>query len=125
MVEIDYYSKYLKYKQKYLKQKNLQIGGENIYINIYIDEYIEPITMDPRTNDFKKNPRIKFLSQIFVKENKIKTDILNWFKKYEITSKVEFTVKKISESNYCDSEKTFEEEKIKSYDTIIVFLGSK
>ncbi len=25
---MDYYSKYLKYKQKYLKQKNLLIGGE-------------------------------------------------------------------------------------------------
>ena len=36
MVKIDYYSKYLKYKQKYLKQKNLQIGGNNKYINIAI-----------------------------------------------------------------------------------------
>ena len=36
MVEIDYYSKYLKYKQKYLKQKNLQIGGELIRIKIIV-----------------------------------------------------------------------------------------
>ena len=36
MVEIDYYSKYLKYKQKYLKQKNLQIGGEKINITILV-----------------------------------------------------------------------------------------
>jgi len=36
MVEIDYYSKYLKYKQKYLKQKNLQIGGDNVKIEIKI-----------------------------------------------------------------------------------------
>ncbi len=34
MVENNYYSKYLKYKQKYLKQKNLQIGGESIFLNI-------------------------------------------------------------------------------------------
>ena len=36
MVEINYYSKYLKYKQKYLKQKNLQIGGEKINITIVV-----------------------------------------------------------------------------------------
>ena len=36
MVEINYYSKYLKYKQKYLKQKNLQIGGEKINITILV-----------------------------------------------------------------------------------------
>jgi len=39
MVEIDYYSKYLKYKQKYLKQKNLQIGGDNVSIQIKIENY--------------------------------------------------------------------------------------
>ena len=39
MVEINYYSKYLKYKQKYLKQKNLQIGGENVNIEIKIENY--------------------------------------------------------------------------------------
>jgi hypothetical protein len=37
MVEIDYYSKYQKYKQKYLKQKSLQIGGEDVNIEIKID----------------------------------------------------------------------------------------
>ena len=36
MVEINYFSKYLKYKQKYLKQKNLQIGGGTIKLRITI-----------------------------------------------------------------------------------------
>ena len=38
MVENNYYSKYLKYKQKYLKQKNLQIGGKLIKITIKIKD---------------------------------------------------------------------------------------
>ena len=48
MVDIDYYSKYLKYKQKYLKQKNLQIGGESFFLNIILinnkDKDKKPIT---------------------------------------------------------------------------------
>jgi hypothetical protein len=50
MVEINYYSKYLKYKQKYLKQKNLQIGGENISIEIKI-EY-KPLNKDIDINNW-------------------------------------------------------------------------
>jgi hypothetical protein len=49
MVEIDYYSKYLKYKQKYLKQKNLQIGGDMIFLKIKI-EYISKPTFFDITN---------------------------------------------------------------------------
>ena len=53
MVEKDYYSKYLKYKQKYLKQKNLQIGGvtnltiiyyqNNIKITRITIQYVDPL----------------------------------------------------------------------------------
>ena len=42
MVEINYYSKYLKYKQKYLKQKNLQIGGnDKVLINTNHESYFD------------------------------------------------------------------------------------
>ena len=46
MVEIDYYSKYLKYKQKYLKQKNLQIGGDMIFLIIKIEYISMPTGLD-------------------------------------------------------------------------------
>ena len=125
MVEIDYYSKYLKYKQKYLKQKNLQIGGETITINIYIDEYIVPYVFDPQTNDNKKKPRLLYNDQNLDNKNKIKKGISDWLKTNKITLKVEFVVQYTSQPIYYDSQRTFEEEKIKSGDEIIVFLGSK
>ena len=125
MVEIDYYSKYLKYKQKYLKQKNLQIGGETITINIYIDEYIVPYVFDPQTKDNKKKPRRKYKDQNFDNQNQIKSSISDWLKTNKITLKVEFVVQYTSQPIYYDSQRTFEEEKIKSGDEIIVFLGSK
>jgi len=125
MVEIDYYSKYLKYKQKYLKQKNLQIGGETITINIYIDEYIVPYVFDPQTNDNKKKPRLLYKDQNLDNKNKIKKGISDWLKTNKITLKVEFVVQYTSQPIYYDSQRTFEEEKIKSGDEIIVFLGSK
>jgi len=57
MIEIDYYSKYLKYKKKYLKQKNLQIGGEQISINIRTPAYTQVIytinTIDTIKNGLK------------------------------------------------------------------------
>jgi len=57
MVEKDYYSKYLKYKQKYLKQKNLQIGGERNSINVSTPTYTQVIytinTIDTIKNGLK------------------------------------------------------------------------
>ena len=57
MIEIDYYSKYLKYKQKYLKQKNLQIGGELKSINVRTPTYTQVIytinTIDTIKNGLK------------------------------------------------------------------------
>jgi hypothetical protein len=125
MVEIDYYSKYLKYKQKYLKQKNLQIGGEMITINIYIDEYIIPYEFDPQTKDNKKKPRRKYKDQNFDNKNQIKSSISDWLKTNRITSKIDFVVQYTSQKIYYDSQRTFEQEKIESGDEIIVFLGSK
>jgi hypothetical protein len=37
MEENDYFKKYLKYKQKYIKQKNLQIGGKMISVDISLN----------------------------------------------------------------------------------------
>ena len=60
MVEIDYYSKYLKYKQKYLKQKNLQIGGEIILINIIV---IDPLNNTKNTYDSQNIESSKIIKE--------------------------------------------------------------
>jgi len=63
MIEIDYYSKYLKYKQKYLKQKNLQIGGELKSINVRTPTYTQVI-YTKNTIDTIKNGLKSFIKYI-------------------------------------------------------------
>lgn len=70
MVEIDYYLKYLKYKQKYLKQKNLQIGGKNINVTIIIN-----------------NQKNIYKNQILESTKKISDAINEWL----ISNKITFT----------------------------------
>ena len=65
MVEIDYYSKYLKYKQKYLKQKNLQIGGEQISIKVKTPTYTQ-VKEEIDTNDTIKNGLTSFMEVNFL-----------------------------------------------------------
>jgi hypothetical protein len=62
MVEIDYYSKYLKYKQKYLKQKNLQIGGTEIKLTIKLND-------------------IEYKKQAFDSKQNIYNAVRDWLKK--------------------------------------------
>ena len=68
MVEIDYYSKYLKYKQKYLKQKNLQIGGTFIKVTIILN-YTK--------NTFNSK---EYLNQLFDSTKNIYQEIHKWLK---------------------------------------------
>jgi hypothetical protein len=70
MVEINYFSKYLKYKQKYLKQKNLQIGGGTIKLRITIKN---------------ENSKISYENQYFESTKKISDAINEWFKSNKIT----------------------------------------
>jgi hypothetical protein len=79
MLEIDYYSKYLKYKQKYLKEKSLQIGGVEISIDIIIKKIKE------------NESEIFFLDQKFESTLSIKDALDNWLKQQKINFK-DYTV---------------------------------
>ncbi len=86
MVEIDYYSKYLKYKQKYLKQKNLQIGGSDINITIIVKEILKNMVVPTIIGTYQ--------NQIFDDSLNIKSSIEGWIKRYNITQKKFFSVMK-------------------------------
>ena len=65
MVEIDYYSKYLKYKQKYLKQKSLQIGGTKIKLTIKLNG------IEYKNQAFDSNQNIFDAIKFWLKNNNI------------------------------------------------------
>ena len=131
MVEINYYSKYLKYKQKYLKQKNLQIGGKNISINIfYYDENNNLIANIEREIEEQSIliGHIKF--GLFIlelkersteersKESKEKFDTL-----VRINKKTGFTIKFVIKNKnleILDNQKTLRENNINMNDTLHV-----
>jgi hypothetical protein len=92
MVEIDYYSKYLKYKQKYLKQKNLQVGGEDIYLNIKLK--------------INKNPEQLYQLQKLDLDQKISVVIRDWLEAQNIIPTGVFTVTNNNKQSL-DIDKTF------------------
>jgi len=88
MVEIDYYSKYLKYKQKYLKQKNLQVGGENIKLTILVKK----INLTPTSDsDFTS---IQF-DNIEIDDSKSLKEILDFFLKEKQITMESYAVDKL------------------------------
>jgi hypothetical protein len=78
MVEIDYYSKYLKYKQKYLKQKSLQIGGTEIKLTIQLKG------IEYKNQAFDSNKNIFEAIKVWLKNNNINIEnfILKRWVKY-------------------------------------------
>jgi len=114
MVEIDYYSKYLKYKQKYLKQKNLQIGGEIILINIIV---IDPLNNTKNTYDSQNIESSKIIKEAldtwFV-QNNIK------FKDYTVFLNV--TKETYSTQPNLEKNKNFDSYNVKNNDNIMIML---
>jgi len=106
MVEIDYYSKYLKYKQKYLKQKNLQIGGETIFLNIKLI-----------------NNNTLYQYQILNLDETIEEVIIDWFVNKNIIPKGELTVKD-KDNRIFDIKQTFRvyKEKNTLNDNSLIFV---
>ena len=111
MVEIDYYSKYLKYKQKYLKQKNLQIGGKAISVDIKLEIY--------------KSTQL-YINQNLESANIIKDEIDKWLEQqninltnYLIIKKNKFTDKQ-TQQLILDVNKTFDFYGTRDKDVIII-----
>lgn len=101
MVEIDYYSKYLKYKQKYLKQKNLQIGGGRIFIKVNTPTGYTNSKYEIDTDKQIKNELQNFLTENGMSWNnydlyydKKKLDIEKNFSVYEIVANAMLEFKK-------------------------------
>ncbi len=120
MVEIDYYSKYLKYKQKYLKQKNLQIGGENIRIKIVV----KTINSTPPPNFIVNN-----YDNVEIDDSKSLKDILDLFLKQNSINMESYAVHKLKKENPTDDNKTltqldltksFKDYKVENNDIIII-----
>ena len=114
MVEIDYYSKYLKYKQKYLKQKNLQIGGKAISVDIKLEIY--------------KSTQL-YINQNLESANIIKDEIDKWllqqnidFKNYSIIKLNKFVENKPTQKIILDVTKTFDFYGIRDKNIIIISL---
>lgn len=111
MVEIDYYSKYLKYKQKYLKQKNLQVGGKNIKVDI---------------NLIINNIEQYYINQSLESGNIIKDEIHKWLllknfesKNYSIL-KINKFIDKSKQQIILDVNRTFDFYGIRDNDNFII-----
>jgi hypothetical protein len=122
MVEINYYSKYLKYKQKYLKQKNLQIGGEKINITIVV----KTINLTP-----PHNFTVITFSNIEINDTEILNDNLDLFLKGKNIIIQSYAVEKLQKekgtdgtartiSNNLDLRKSFKELNIINNGVIII-----
>jgi hypothetical protein len=113
MVEIDYYSKYQKYKQKYLKQKNnnfIQEGGEDVNYLFYI--LVEKKDYD---NDQTK---------ISIDEKKILSEQIFYFKNNE-----KFHLKDLINISFCYENKNsklinYREPSIKQQDNKFKIIDS-
>ena len=75
--EVDYYSKYLKYKKKYLSRKNnIQDGGGKRYLKLDINQEdiltITPLGSPKIMNNFLLKPEIDFIKSKCSKDDKLK-----------------------------------------------------
>lgn len=115
MAENDYFFKYKKYKKKYIKQKNLQIGGAKITINIFVREQRIQATLP------ESFPSQKFESTMTIKEA-LDTWLIQKNKHFEdYTVFVNLTKDNFKTQPNLDKNKNFDYNNVKNNDKIYIF----